>query len=84
MCIKILCVVCKVLISAELVRKTLKIKLIQLNSDISYSYMYYHSNNVLTFTSLNMKRKGVPDFRPIVSQTFFTITNLIDFGNTEI
>ena len=24
------------------------------------------------------------DFRPIMSQTFFTITNLIDFGNTEI
>ena len=36
------------------------------------------------FTSLDIKRKGVPDFRPIKSQTFFTTTNLIDFGNTEI
>ena len=24
------------------------------------------------------------DFRPIISQNFFTIINLIDFGNTEI
>ena len=31
-----------------------------------------------------MKRKRVPDFRLIISQTFFTITNLIDLGNSEI
>ena len=31
-----------------------------------------------------MKEKGVPDFRRIKSQTFSTITNLIDFVNTEI
>ena len=36
------------------------------------------------FTSLNMERKGVPDFRPIISKTFFTIANLIDFGNIEV
>ena len=45
-------------------------------------------NNVLEsfkiFASLDMKRKGVPDFRAIISQTFFSITNLIDFGNIEI
>ena len=31
-----------------------------------------------------MKKKGPPDFRPIISRTFFTILNLIEFGNTEI
>ena len=39
---KILCMVCKTLTGAGLVRKTLKTKLIQFNSDIPYSYMYYH------------------------------------------
>ena len=47
-----------------------------------------NNNNVFetfkTFTSLDMKRKGVADFRAIISQTFFTITKLIDFMNTEI
>ena len=46
------------------------------------------NNNVFetfkTFTSLDMKRKGVADFRATISQTFFTITKLIDFMNTEI
>ena len=31
-----------------------------------------------------MKREGVPGFGHIISQTFFTITTLIDLGNTEI
>ena len=31
-----------------------------------------------------MKREGVPDIRSVISQTFFTITNLMYFGNTEI
>ena len=44
MYIKILCEVCKVLTGAELERKTSKTKLIQLNSDTPYNYMYYHSN----------------------------------------
>ena len=47
-----------------------------------------NNNNVFetfkTFTSLDMKRKGVADFRATISQTFFTITKLIDFMNTEI
>ena len=47
-----------------------------------------NNNNVFetfkTFTSLDMKRKGVADFRAIISQTFFTIPKLIDFMNTEI
>ena len=30
------------------------------------------------------ERKGVPDFRPIISKTFFTKTNLIDFENIEV
>ena len=36
------------------------------------------------FTSLDMKRKGVSNFRPIIPQTFFTIANLIDFENIEV
>ena len=44
MCIKILCVVYKVLTGAGLVSKTLKIELIQLDFDTPYSYIYYHSN----------------------------------------
>ena len=36
------------------------------------------------FTSIHMKRKGVPDFRPIISQTFSAITNLIDFRKPDI
>ena len=47
-----------------------------------------NNNNVFetfkTFTSLDMKWKGVADFRATISQTFFTITKLIDFMNTEI
>ena len=43
MYIKILCKVCKVLAGAELERKTFQTKLIQLNSDTPYSYMYNHS-----------------------------------------
>ena len=47
-----------------------------------------NNNNVFetfkTFTSLDMKRKGAADFRATISQTFFTITKLIDFMNTEI
>ena len=34
----------KVLTGAGLVRRTLKKKLIDVNSDTPYSYMYYHSN----------------------------------------
>ena len=40
----ITCVVCKVLTGPGLIRRTFKTKLIQLNSDTPYSYMYYHSN----------------------------------------
>ena len=36
------------------------------------------------FTNLDIKWKGVPDFRGIISKTYFTIANLIDFGKTEI
>ena len=76
MYIKILCEVCKVLTGAELERKTSKTKLIQLNSDTPYNYMTTIPifNNVFEgfkiFTSLDIKQKGVPDFRPIISQIF--------------
>ena len=36
------------------------------------------------FASPDMKRKGNLDFTPIISQTFLTMNNLIDFRNTEI
>ena len=68
----------KVLTSAGQARRTFKTKLIQVNSDTPF----FKSFKI--FTSLDMNPKGIPDYRPIKSQTFFTITNLIDFGNTEI
>ena len=89
----IVCVVCKVLTGAGLIRRTFKTKLIQVNSDTPYSPTVTCTtipifNSVFEsfkiFTSSDMKQKGVPDFRPTISQGFFIITNLIDFGNTEI
>ena len=35
---------CKVLTGAGQIRGTFKTKLIQVNSDTPYGYMYYHSN----------------------------------------
>ena len=89
MCIKTVCVVCKVLTGAGLVRRTFKTKF---NWTLTHPTVTYNTiqvfNNVFEslkiFTSLDMKWKGVPDFRPIKSQTFFPVTNLIDFGITEI
>ena len=31
-----------------------------------------------------MKWKEVPDFRPLISEMFFALTNLIDFGTLRL
>ena len=87
MYIKILCEVCKVLTGAGLARKTLNKN--QFSSTLTHPTVTCTTipifNHVFEsfkiFISLNMKRNGVPDFRPIISPTFFIITKLIDFGN---
>ena len=84
--------VCKVLTGAGLVRRTLKDKINSISSTLTHPTVTCTTiptfNNAYEcfkiFTSLDMKRKEVPDFRLIKSKTFFPITNLIDFGNTEI
>ena len=76
MYIKILCEVCKVLTGAELARKTLNKN--QFSSTLTHPTVTCTTipifNNVFEgfkiFTSLDIKQKGVPDFRPIISQIF--------------
>ena len=80
MCSKIICVMCKVLTGVGLVRRTPTHPTVTCTTVPIFNNVF---ESFKIFTCLDMKRKGVPDFRPIVSQTFSTITSLIDSGKTE-
>ena len=90
MYIKILCEVCKVLTGAGLARKTLNKN--QFSSTLTHPTVTCTtipifnsvSKSFKTFPSLVMKQKGDQDFRHIITLTFFSATNLIEFGNTEM
>lgn len=59
---------CKVFTGAGLVKKKI--------NNVSKSFN--------TFPSLVMKQKGDQDFRHIITLTFFSTTNMIEFGNTDM